>query len=182
MAFVEDDLGGHVFRSSTERPGLLATSDLFGKTKVDLETSSPLATPPQNLSGSWHGSPGFILRTSAGRGYSPAWCSLQRPASDSRASGLGRGRPYDGGNRTPRWRSPRRIWLWVLQNFPWNKGGLQCWTRWGHWSFVLPVSEQTPHLPTQTGFQQHVDVFVIFKCAIQPGGRGAQAGQRRVIC
>lgn len=65
MAFVEDDLGGHVFRSSTERPGLLATSDLFGKTKVDLETSSPLATPPQNLSGSWHGSSGFILRTPA---------------------------------------------------------------------------------------------------------------------
>lgn len=30
----------------------------------------------------------------------------------------------------------------------------------------LPVSEQTPHLSTQTGFQQHVDIFVIFKCAI----------------
>lgn len=64
MAFVEDDLGGHVFRGSTERPGLLATSDLFGKTKVDLGTSSPLATP-QNLSGSRCGSSGFILRTSA---------------------------------------------------------------------------------------------------------------------
>lgn len=43
MAFVEDDLWGHVFRGSTERPGLLATSDLFGKTKVDLETFSSLA-------------------------------------------------------------------------------------------------------------------------------------------
>lgn len=50
MAFVEDDLWGHVFWGSTERPGLLATSDLFGKAKVDLGTFSPFATS-QNLHG-----------------------------------------------------------------------------------------------------------------------------------
>lgn len=47
MALVEDDLRGHIFRRPTERPGLLATSDLFGKTKVDLETARRLATPPK---------------------------------------------------------------------------------------------------------------------------------------
>lgn len=46
MAPVEDDLGGHVFRRPTERPGLLATSDLFGETKVDLETACRSVTPP----------------------------------------------------------------------------------------------------------------------------------------
>ena len=40
VAFVEDDLRGHVLRGPTERPGLLATSDLLGKSKVNLETQS----------------------------------------------------------------------------------------------------------------------------------------------
>lgn len=73
MAFVEDDLWGHVFRGSTERPGLLATSDFFGKTKVDLETFSPSATPPklERLLMLLTRSSGFILRTSASHGYSP---------------------------------------------------------------------------------------------------------------
>lgn len=46
MALVEDNLGGHVFRGPAERPGLLATSDLFGETKVDLQTLGGLATLP----------------------------------------------------------------------------------------------------------------------------------------
>lgn len=39
---------------------------------------------------------------------------------------------------------------------------------------LLPVSEQTPNLSTQTGLQQHVHIFVIFKRAIQSGVREAQ--------
>lgn len=44
MAFVEDDLRGHILWGPTERPGLLATSDLFGETKIHLETPRRLAT------------------------------------------------------------------------------------------------------------------------------------------
>lgn len=40
MAFVEDDLRCHILWSATEGPSLLATSDLLGKTKVDLEKES----------------------------------------------------------------------------------------------------------------------------------------------
>lgn len=135
MAFVEDDLRGHVFRGPTECPGLLATSDLFGKTKVDLETPTPLATAskaePVLM---WHTRPyGFRLWTPARRGSSPAWCSLQHPAWDSQASGLCRGRLYGAGNQKPRWHSPHRIWPWVLQNFPWNKDLFNHFTQWHHW-------------------------------------------------
>lgn len=41
------------------------------------------------------------------------------------------------------------------------------------WS-VLPVSEQTPNLSTQTGLQQHVHILVILERAIQSGAREAQ--------
>lgn len=37
VAFVEDYLWGHVLGRAAEGPGLLATSDLLSKTKVDLE-------------------------------------------------------------------------------------------------------------------------------------------------
>lgn len=40
MAFVEDDLWCHILWSATEGPSLLATSDLLGKAKVDLEKES----------------------------------------------------------------------------------------------------------------------------------------------
>lgn len=41
---------------------------------------------------------------------------------------------------------------------------------------VLPVSEQTPDLPPQTGLQQHVHVLVVLKCAIQSAAKEAQTG------
>lgn len=40
VALVKDDLRGHILWSPTEGPGLLATSHLFGKTKVNLESQS----------------------------------------------------------------------------------------------------------------------------------------------
>ena len=40
VAFVEEDLRGHVLRGPAEGPGLLAASDLLGKTKVNLGRQS----------------------------------------------------------------------------------------------------------------------------------------------
>ncbi len=39
VAFVENDLRRHVLRCPAEGPGLLTTSDLLGKTKVNLGSS-----------------------------------------------------------------------------------------------------------------------------------------------
>lgn len=55
--------------------------------------------------------------------HQPVWCIPPRPAWDSRASGLCRWCPCDGGSQRLQSHSPHKTWLCAHRNFPWAQTG-----------------------------------------------------------
>lgn len=110
MAFVQDDLGGHVLRSPTERPRLLTQTHLLSKAKIHLGDETKMINILHTII--------FIFNVTLR--FLPAWRNPCGPGWCSRVWGLCIWFLWSAGRPEPRWRSWCRTGWCCHQTSPWK--------------------------------------------------------------